>query len=286
MYSILNMNNIFESHIGPCLNRTELCNFKITSRLARDNVDQVRHVDSTKPINCSISQWLKVFPSAITINLSGRINITDNDFVQNQLHNIQFLDISDCPNITDAALVNLNLKSLNIRNSTGITDAALLKLKNLEHLNISNCPNITDEGLRGLSKLKYLNMSGTPNITDQAFVNLKNLKTLIIKECGNITDLAFEHLINLEHLDMSYCKQDEITDEAFLNLKNIKTINMRQCTQSIIGIYFKYFNNTVNIVSNYAGEFRDPEIIKIMNLRIKNILKNKHIIHHHRKTFI
>lgn len=281
MYSILNMNNIFESHIGPCLNQTELCNFKLTSRLARDNVEQVRFVDSTKPINCSISQWMKVFPSAITINLSGR-----NDFIQNQLPNIQFLNISNCPNITDADLVNLNLKSLNISNSKSITNAGLITLKNLEYLNISNCPNITDEGLKGLSKLKYLNMSGTHNITDHAFVNLKSLKTLIIKECGNLTDLAFEHLKNLEHLDMSYCKQDQITDEAFLNLKNIKTINMMQCTQAIIGIYFKYFNNTVSIVSNYAGEFRDPELIKIMNLRIKNILKNKHVIHHQRKTFI
>ena len=249
------MNNIFSDHIGPYLKQKELCKFKSTGRLASDNVKQVREVDYTKPLHYSIEQFFKLFPNAISINLSGK-DITDADFVH--LGQIQHLNISDCQNITDAAFEHIpRLKSLNM-SLTKITDATLLKYKNsLESLNIDYCHNITDNGLMHITKLKTLRMKACELITDQAFANLENL----------------------EYLDMTYCSQEGITDEAFRNKNNLKGIRMRSCTQPIIG---RYLTKGVHVQTNCSGEFHDPRHVIIMNFRNGMLLKKGVIINNHK----
>lgn len=251
MLSILNNNDIFYANIGPCLRQRDLCNFRTINRLARDNVDQVREVDYTKPLHYSIEQFFTLFPNAISINLSGK-DITDADFVH--LGQIQHLNISDCQNITDAAFEHIpRLKSLNM-SLTKITDATLLKYKNsLESLNIDYCHNITDNGLMHLTKLKTLKM----------------------KACGLITDQAFANLENLEYLDMTYCSQEEITDDAFRNKNKLKGIRMLSCTQPIIG---RYLTKGVHVRTNCSGEFHEPAHIIIMNFRNSMLLKKGVII--------
>jgi hypothetical protein len=247
MLSILNNNDIFYANIGPCLRQKDLCNFRTINRLARDNVEQVREVDYSKPLHYSIEQFFTLFPNAISINLSGRDDITDADFVH--LGQIQHLNISGCKNITDAAFEHLpRLKSLNI-SQTKITDATLLKYKNsLESLNIDYCNNITDNGLMHLTKLKTLSMEA----------------------CGLITDQTFTNLENLEYLDMTYCSQEEITDEAFRNKNKLKRIMMLECTQPIIG---RYLIKGVRVRTNCGGECRDPRLRKLMNFRVGMLLK-------------
>ena len=256
MLSILNNNDIFYANIGPCLRQRDLCNFRTVNRLAHDNVEQVREVDYSKPLHYSIQKFFTLFPNAISINLSGRQDITDADFVH--LGQIQHLNISGCKNITDTAFENIpRLKSLNI-NDTNITDATLLKYKNsLESLNIDYCHNITDTGLMNLTKLKTLRMKG----------------------CGLITDQSFTNLENLEYLDMSYCSQEEITDEAFRNKSKLKAIRMLSCTQPIIG---RYLTKGVHVRTNCSGEFHDPRHIIIMNFRNGMLLKKGVIINSHR----
>lgn len=254
MLSILNNNDIFYANIGPCLRQRDLGNFRAINRLARDNVEQVREVDYTKPLHYSIEQFFTLFPNAISINLSGK-DITDADFVH--LGQIQHLNISGCKNITDDAFVHLpRLKSLNISHTT-ITDVTLLKYKNsLESLNIDYCHNITDSGVMHLTKLK----------------------TLRIKACGLITDQAFANLENLEYLDMSYCSQEEITDEAFRNKSKLKAIRMLNCTQPITG---RYLSRGVHVRTNCSGEFHEPAHIIIMNFRVSMLLKKGIIINSH-----
>ena len=255
MYSILTNNDIFYANIGPCLRQKDLGNFRAVNRIARDNVEQVREVDYSKPLHYSIQQFFTLFPNAISINLYGREDITDADFVH--LGQIQHLNISGCKNITDEAFIHLpRLKSLNISHTT-ITDATLLKYKNsLESLNIDYCHNITDLGL----------------------MNLTKLKTLRIKGCGLITDQAFTNLENLEYLDMSYCSQEEITDEAFRNKSKLKGIRMLSCTQPII---CRYLTKGVHVRTNCSGEFHDPRHVIIMNFRNCMLLKKGAIINSH-----
>ena len=255
MLSILNNNDIFYANIGPCLRQRDLGNFRAINRLARDNVEQVREVDYSKPLRYSIEKFFTLFPNAISINLSGRDDITDADFVH--LGQIQHLNITGCKNITDAAFEHLpRLKSLYM-SYTKITDATLLKYKNsLESLNIDYCYDITDKGLMHLTKLKTLKM----------------------KACGLITDQAFANLENLEYLDMSYCSQEEITDEAFMNKSNLKAIRMLSCTQPITG---RYLLRGVHVRTNCSGEFHDPRHVINMNFRVSMLLKKGIIINSH-----
>ncbi|KNC55009.1 hypothetical protein, variant [Thecamonas trahens ATCC 50062] len=116
--------------------------------------------------------------------------------------NLTTLNLYNCSNITDAAVVTLaggcpNLTTLYLDYCSNITDAAVVALA-------GGCPNLTTLGLRNCS-----------DITDAAVVALAggcpNLTTLYLNNCSNITDAAVVALAggcpNLTTLDLNNCSK-------------------------------------------------------------------------------
>jgi hypothetical protein len=74
------------------------------------------------------------------------------------LQGIQILEMSECSNITDNAIVHLKgIQMLDMFECSNITDNALVHLKGIHTLNIAGCPKITNEAigehLQGISSI-------------------------------------------------------------------------------------------------------------------------------------
>ena len=88
---------------------------------------------------------------------------------------LQTLDLTNCCNITDKALIllNISLTSLTLKNCSKITDIGLSYLSDLPltYLNLGECRSITDIGLSYLSylQLTYLNLNMCSLITDKVY---------------------------------------------------------------------------------------------------------------------
>ncbi|XP_044001255.1 SCF E3 ubiquitin ligase complex F-box protein grrA-like [Aphidius gifuensis] len=100
-----------------------------------------------------------------------------------------------------------NLKSLDVRGCTGLTETALVaftnlenleKLDNLKSLDIGKCRAITKTGLDALTKLENLqrlDVSYLNTITDSFLIKLKGLKTLNCNVSKEFTDAGIIQFI-------------------------------------------------------------------------------------------
>jgi hypothetical protein len=153
-------------------------------------------MDAESRIKGSVEAWRASFPCARAVNVSGRVDIVDADFVhirgntRVRLHTVKMLQ---CLRVTSAAFVHL----------------------------------------RGIHTL---DMSQCRRITDDAFTHLRGIHTLDMNSCSQvtITDAAFENLRGIHTLGMGGCSQVTITDAAFENLRGIHTLNMNGCNQITI----------------------------------------------------
>ncbi|HEX7450063.1 MAG TPA: HEAT repeat domain-containing protein [Pirellulales bacterium] len=132
--------------------------------------------------------------------------VTDEDLIHlRELHNLEFLDVSDWP-ITDAGVAHLagltHLKSLQLW-QTKTTSAGLVHLANLTELrwlSLRGCA-ITDEGLRHLRQLDQLESLGlhSTQVTDAGMRELAGLTRLKHLGIGG-TSVTDEGLAQLKHL--------------------------------------------------------------------------------------
>ena len=263
-----------------------------TSAFARNSVTEGYLGSKEVVIRGPIAQWRAANPNAIYANISGRKDLTDEDFVY--LRGVKYLNMSRCDqaSITDNAFAHLRgIHTLYMRgcNQEGITDKAFAHLRGIHTLWMCNCSQagitdnafahlrgihtldmrrcnqagITDAAFAHLRGIHTLEMSGCdqPGITDNAFSHLRGIRTLKISWCNQvgITDNAFAHLRGIRTLDMSCCSQAGITDNAFTHLRGIQTLDMGDCDQAGITGETLYMLGD-NLQQLYIGYCNDDTI--------------------------
>ncbi len=141
------------------------------------------------------------------INLKGR-NVTDDDLaILKDLANLTALDLTNNPQVTDAAMQHLQgVRGLDqlLLNGTGIGDAGLAHIKGHSRLRDLYCgnPSVTDVGIANLhvlTDLRRLDLSDS-RITDEGLVHLgklSNLKGLLLQRT-EVTDAGLAHLHGLK----------------------------------------------------------------------------------------
>ena len=193
---------------------------RVQCRECRQAVMDFPWMDDKSRIKGSVKAWRASFPCARAVNVSGRNDIVDADFVhirgdtRVRLHTV---DMNMCLKVTDAVFLNLRgIHTLKMRYCKQITNAAFVHLRGIQYLDIHMCDKETT--------------------TDAAFVHLRGIHTLKMWGCNQvtITDAAFVNLRGIHTLDMGYCNQATITDAAFVNLRGIHTLNMSFCKQATI----------------------------------------------------
>jgi hypothetical protein len=199
--------------------------------------------DAETRIKGSVKAWRKIFPYARAVNVSGRNDIVDADFIHirgEKCAKLHTVIMSMCKRVTNAAFVYLRgIHTLDMSYCGQITDAAFVRLKGIHTLYMSGCDQtITDAAfvhLRGIHTL-HMNRCSQATITFAAFVHFRGIHTLNISSCNQstITDAAFVHLRGIHTLYMSYCDQLTITNAAFVHLRGIHTLSMWNCRQATI----------------------------------------------------
>jgi hypothetical protein len=176
----------------------------ITSREYRGSYNDTGDVYKGK-----LSDWAENFPNAVSLNLSYRTDLTDQDF----------------RHLSRDARTSPPLQHLNIRGCTGITDAAF---QFFTHMRIP-----PEGGAHQVGTLVSLNMTFCTQITDAAFVHLRGIEDLSMLGCNQveITNAAFTHLRGIKALEMSGCNQATITNAALENLVGIRDLFLYGCTQ-------------------------------------------------------
>jgi len=156
-----------------------------------------------------LSDWAENFPNAVSLNLSYRTDLTDQDF----------------RHLSRDARTGPPLQHLNITGCTGITDASF---QYFTHMRIP-----PEGGAHVVGSLVSLNMTYCTQITDAAFVHLRGIEDLSMLGCDQdeITNAAFTHLIGIKALDMTNCNQETITNAALENLVGIRDLFIHGCTQ-------------------------------------------------------
>ena len=227
-----------EEGVFPFLSSNNFRAMRGVSTELRDAVARFPIHDVKTLVRGDLASWRKSFPKAKAINISGRGDLTDADFVH--LRGLKTVIMDRCTGITDAAfehLEGIHTLDMSYCRNEGITNNAFVHLKGIHTLNMIFCnqAGITDAAFAHLTGIHTLDMAmcNQAGITDAAFVHLKGIHTLDMSQCNQvgITDAAFAHLKGVHTLYMSYCNQAGITDAAFVHLKGIHTLNITRCTQ-------------------------------------------------------
>lgn len=165
-------------------------------------------------------QSLRAFRELVCIELVRCAALTDTDLVEDvqNLHQLHYLDLGECSQLTDAGLVSLaglrELKVLHLYKCkfTGQGLAHLRAVPNLVGLNLWECRNLVETQLVYLDqfqKLQWLSLCDTC-VTHEGLFHvgrLISLKKLNLSWCRRLRDPALVHLqglANLRELDLRH----------------------------------------------------------------------------------
>ncbi|NBW29533.1 hypothetical protein EBR37_04090, partial [bacterium] len=198
-----------------------------------------------------LSDWASIFPNAVSLNLSYRTDLTDQDFrhLSRDARTgppLQHLNITGCTGITDAAFqyfthmrippeggahVVGSLVSLNMTYCTQITDAAFVHLRGIEDLSMLGCDQdeITNAALENLVGIRDLFIHGCTQFTDGCLTGLGSVRKLDVGKCHRLTDASIAQLQNLEHLEISECPL--MTDLAVSSKRGLRWLCIDGCPQ-------------------------------------------------------
>ena len=155
--------------------------------------------------------------------------------------NLVFLDVSDCPSLTEGGVKSLceggigprrNLQHVDFSRCTGITAAGYfhmpLRLHMITQLKLKGCRQIDDttfECIQELRRLTLIDVSGCSRITDEALIMIgaaerPTLRHVYLADCHLVTDIGVEGLVRKCHslfsVDLSGCNL--LTDDAIYQL--------------------------------------------------------------------
>ena len=182
------------------------------------------------PVTDNGLQHLKGLRSLESLSLAST-EVTDAGLQYlSSLDGLWKLDLSGNQGVTDAGIVWLPGKRLGDLNfdDTGITDAALGRLRRLpSHLACANTE-ITDLGLKYLEDapmLMTLNLNGT-RVTDEGLAYLRGCQRLIRLHLNGtrVTDAGLVHLAHLNRLNGLSLGNTRITDDGLAHLADLKRL--------------------------------------------------------------
>jgi F-box and leucine-rich repeat protein 9 len=202
---------------------------------------------------------LKLKSLAITFNGSTnnrKFGIIPLINAQNELES---LDIQESPAVeenlmTEICKVLKDLKVLNLRKCSHVTDYCLREISKVEHLevlDITNCELVTDEGIHEAL------LTGTPK---------KKLRELYFGLLSNITENLFARLGTKLHNQLTYLDlggstnlADDALQTIFCHFPYIRHLNLDSCCK----------------ISDYGitGKFQNQCYFSIKNLRALKVLR-------------
>ncbi|XP_047681854.1 dynein regulatory complex subunit 6 isoform X5 [Prionailurus viverrinus] len=197
----------------------------------------VKNIITDKYIVSTLQRWRL---NVLRLNFRGCILRLKTLRSVSLCRNLQELNVSDCPTLTDESMRYISegcpgVLYLNLSN-TIITNRTMRLLPrhfhNLQNLSLAYCKKFTDKGLRylnlgdGCHKLIYLDLSGCTQISVQGFRNIANSCTgimhLTINDMPTLTDNCIKGLMTLsrhkklKELSLSECyKITDVGIQAF-----------------------------------------------------------------------
>ncbi|XP_024515660.1 EIN3-binding F-box protein 1 [Selaginella moellendorffii] len=153
-----------------------------------------------------------VFPAVQHLDLCGISKLSDTGllaFLETSGSSLVFLNLSDCVELTDKAIVGVSRKCFELQ--TVILDGCVKvsdksvgvlasQCRSLQELDVSNC-SITDDGIVAVvisvgPTLKTLSLSGCSRVTDESLPTIQkmcdSLTALNLKNCSGFTAAALE----------------------------------------------------------------------------------------------
>ncbi|KAH9833766.1 uncharacterized protein C8Q71DRAFT_860039 [Rhodofomes roseus] len=141
-----------------------------------------------------------------------------------KLTHLRFLDISNCPRLTDTAVVGI-----------------VMHAPRIQHLNLSACSRLTDNSAEAVSTLQHLHvlaLSYVEGLTDSGVVSIvrqcTKLRSVDVSYSSSLTDLAILELGTLPRLQrLSASGLPRLTDNALLFLaehaESLQRLHFCQC---------------------------------------------------------
>ncbi|XP_077012099.1 F-box and leucine-rich repeat protein 13 isoform X3 [Tamandua tetradactyla] len=229
----------------------------------------VRNVISDKYIVSTLQRWRL---NVLRLNFRGCHPRVKTLRSVSHCRNLQELNISDCPTLTDESMRHISegcpgVLYLNLSNTT-ITNRTLRLLPrhfhNLQNLSLAYCKKFTDKGLQylnlgnGCHKLIYLDLSGCTQISVQGFRNIANSCTgimhLIINDMPTLTDNCIKALVEkcLRLTSVVFTGAPHISDCAFkalsnCNLRKIRFEGNKRITDACFKFIDKHYPNINHI---------------------------------------
>jgi hypothetical protein len=169
--------------------------------------------------DCYCVAGIEQMPALTSLNISG---YRGDPSSLPSLPLLKHLDVSDCWQLTDAAVEHISrsfpaLKSVDISWCANVTDSALgVMPPGLVSIQMSGCEKITNAGVDALVKLQpgltSIDLSGCTMITDDGLgylARLQRLSTLDLYFCDLVTDdglITLSRMTTLTSLDISGCE--------------------------------------------------------------------------------
>ncbi|XP_077603081.1 F-box and leucine-rich repeat protein 13 isoform X3 [Crocuta crocuta] len=222
----------------------------------------VKNIITDKYIVTTLQRWRL---NVLRLNFHGCILRLKTLRSVSLCRNLQELNVSDCPTLTDESMRYISegcsgVLYLNLSNTT-ITNRTMRLLPrhfhNLQNLSLAYCRKFTDKGLRylnlgeGCHKLIYLDLSGCTQISVQGFRNVANSCTgimhLTINDMPTLTDNCIKALVErCPHItSIIFIGAPHISDCAF---KALSTCNLRKIrfegNKRITDACFKFIDKT------------------------------------------
>ena len=166
---------------------TKAADYKIDSKYAQ-YIEGIKNIDySTSGDGGDIVDGtIEYIPDSVTtVSLNNCKKLTNIDFLLNKT-NITILNMQNCIGISQEEFKKVmstlvNLKSLNIKNCTQLTDISFLKEANIKSLYIAGCPNITDISWINTDTMGSLDLSNSGvKFLSSELENTKKLNNLTI----------------------------------------------------------------------------------------------------------
>ncbi|XP_037692401.1 dynein regulatory complex subunit 6 [Choloepus didactylus] len=229
----------------------------------------VRNVIADKHIVSTLQRWRL---NVLRLNFRGCHLRMKTLRSVSHCRNLQELNISDCPTLTDESMRHISegcpgVLYLNLSN-TAITNRTMRLLPrhfhNLQNLSLAYCKKFTDKGLQylnlgnGCHKLIYLDLSGCTQISVQGFRNIATSCTgimhLTINDMPTLTDNCIKALVEkcLRLTSVVFTGAPHISDCAFkalstCNLRKIRFEGNKRITDACFKFIDKHYPNINHI---------------------------------------
>ncbi|XP_044006057.1 F-box/LRR-repeat protein 15-like [Aphidius gifuensis] len=285
------MFSVVELHEEPIIAISNNC--KKLKRLEILGCDIVPSIDGEPLSFPSVLDKLSKLQCLEHLNLCYAKNLEDSTIIAiaNNCKNLKSLEIRGCTGLTEAALVGItnlkNLQKLDLhKESITVIANTCKKLKRLEMPCCYILPFINRDSrsiLDEISKLQYLeHLRFSANLRDSTIIaianNCKYLNSLEIQRCTGITKRGLNVLTklkNLQKLNVSFL--DIITDSFIIKLKGLKEFKCNSCKKLTDAGIIQFIKNNRDLQLLDATKYRTNDIIlyiKIFNPSIRQSSKS------------